>query len=532
MSNKYYNHSGEPVDLDRARAVQLRTEFAAIEQGFALVQQDIENALSSGSISIDCAQIINDNTVSTTTTYSSQKLVSGFAPINHTHTLRDLLPSGANAGQIVVYDGTRWVPDYPNNVMVKPKIVRSMTDSGVNDRDAYIDDRGVAYVFVGALNSWRRVGKLKIDRYGGSIACGLEHTIFLLEDGTCKAIGGNGSGRLGNGVLDGVYTTPVDVIGVSNCVAVAAGARHSVFLLADGTCMACGNNMYGQLGDGTTTNRATPVQVSGITNCVAISAGFSHTAFLLSDGTCKATGDNTHGQLGDGTTTSRTTPVNVSNITDCVSVSCGDFFTVFLMFDGTCKSVGYNATGQLGDGTRINRNLPVSVVGINNCSQISAGMSSVLFLTRDGKCKITGDYLLGNGEYILTPKIVDGIDNCVFVCSGRMGFFYHVVLSDGTCKGFGENSFGELGDGSRGTYRYLPVDVVGVSDCVAVYSGGKHTVFIKRDGTCLSTGLNDVGQLCDGTTTIRSIPVQAQITSVKVADPRPMYYFECTGVGA
>ena len=85
-------------------------------------------------------------------------------------------------------------------------------------------------------------------------------------------------------------------------------------LKSDGTVWAWGDNGYGQLGDGTTTDRTTPVQVSGLSGVTAIAAGCYHTVALKSDGTVWAWGYNGYGQLGDGTTTQRTTPVQVSGL--------------------------------------------------------------------------------------------------------------------------------------------------------------------------------------------------------------------------
>ncbi|MDA1048132.1 MAG: hypothetical protein O3A82_14535, partial [Verrucomicrobia bacterium] len=87
-------------------------------------------------------------------------------------------------------------------------------------------------------------------------------------------------------------------------------ADHSLFLKSDGSLHAMGRNTFGQLGDGTTTNRNTPVQVvsSGVTQ---IAAGQDHSLFLKSDGSLHAMGGNAYGRLGDGTTTNRTSPVQV-----------------------------------------------------------------------------------------------------------------------------------------------------------------------------------------------------------------------------
>ena len=98
----------------------------------------------------------------------------------------------------------------------------------------------------------------------------------------------------------------------------------------------------------------------------SISAGYIHTVFLLSDGTVRSVGYNVYGQLGDGTTTNRSTPVVTQGISNCISISAGNIHTVFLLSDGTVRSIGYNYYGQLGDGTTTNRSTPVVTQGISN----------------------------------------------------------------------------------------------------------------------------------------------------------------------
>ena len=85
---------------------------------------------------------------------------------------------------------------------------------------------------------------------------------------------------------------------------------------------------------------------------------------------------------------------------------------------------------------------------------------------------------------------------------------YSVALkTDGTIFAWGDNSQGQLGDGSQIT-RLSPVAVTGLSDVIAIAAGSLHTLAVKRDGSVWSWGSNGSGQLGDGTTTTRLAPVQ------------------------
>ena len=115
---------------------------------------------------------------------------------------------------------------------------------------------------------------------------------------------------------------PVEVLGLSNVIAVAAGEFFSLALLKNGTVLAWGRNDLGQLGNGRMTDSVVPVVVKGLTGVAAISAGGcggtseGHSLALLNTGKVRSWGDNLYGELGDGSTISSDVPVEVKGLSN------------------------------------------------------------------------------------------------------------------------------------------------------------------------------------------------------------------------
>ena len=159
----------------------------------------------------------------------------------------------------------------------------------------------------------------------------------------------------------------------SSAQTLAAGESHTVMRKQDGTVWAWGNNIYGQLGDGTTTPRSSPVQVPGLSNVSAIAARGHHTLALKQDGTVWAWGNNSSGELGDGTTTPRYSPVQVPGLSAVRATAAGHNHSLALKEDGTVWAWG------LSDGSTY-RTTPVQVLGLSNGSAITAGTVHTLAL--------------------------------------------------------------------------------------------------------------------------------------------------------
>jgi alpha-tubulin suppressor-like RCC1 family protein len=299
----------------------------------------------------------------------------------------------------------------------------------------------------------------------------------------------------------------------SGVAAIAVGYVHTVALKSDGTVWAWGAGGDGQLGDSTMNDSHVPVQVSGLSGVVAIAAGWSHSVALKSDGTVWAWGNNEYGQLGDGTTTRRLTPVQVSGLNDVVAIAAGgEHHTVALKSDGTVWAWGDNWHGQVGDGTYNNhRSTPVQVSGLSDVVAIATGGRHTIALKSDGTIWAWGDNYygqLGDGTYNndrYTPVQVSGLSGVIAIDGG--GLHTVALKSDGTVWAWGNNWYGQLGDGST-TDKHTPIQVSGLSGAVAIAAGAAHTVAVKSDGTVWAWGSNDQGQLGDGTTTERHTPVQ------------------------
>lgn len=246
---------------------------------------------------------------------------------------------------------------------------------------------------------------------------------------------------------------------VPESVNLSSGWAHACVLARNHTALCWGFNHFGQLGDGSTTDRASPSPVVGLAGAVELSAGVTHTCARLSNGTVACWGLNAHGELGDGSNTTRFVPVLAQPLGGVTQIASGDSFTCARLSNGTVACWGANEVGQLGDGTDIDRKVPTLVPGLTNVAEIAVGDAH----------------------------------GCARVTSG-------VVYC------WGASSSGQVGDGFL-TNHYRPAAVVSLHDAAAIYLGPQRSCALTREGTARCWGRNDVGQLGDGTRIARSTPL-------------------------
>lgn len=198
-----------------------------------------------------------------------------------------------------------------------------------------------------------------------AVAAGFQHTCALTSAGALSCWGRNEYGQLGDGsTLD--HATPAAVAGLASGVAdLLAGYFHSCALTSGGALSCFGRNFSGQIGDGTTTNRLTPVGVAGMGSgvlAVADTRG-THSCAIAAGGALRCWGSNAWGQVGDGTTTNRSTPVGVTGLASgVVAVAAGHDHSCAIASGGGVQCWGENRYGELGNGWDPSQETPVAVV--------------------------------------------------------------------------------------------------------------------------------------------------------------------------
>jgi len=274
--------------------------------------------------------------------------------------------------------------------------------------------------------------------------------------GQAWAWGLNDHGQLGDGTTT-KSQVPVKVLlpAGTTVTAVSAGRFHSLALTSAGHVLAWGENLRGELGDGTKTDSNVPVRAKlpRRVKVVAISAGFGHSLAVASSGQVFAWGNNQRGQLGDGSTADRLTPVRVHLPagTKVTAVSAGAIFSLALTSTGRVLAWGLNHRGQLGIGMTTDRHLPVRV-------KLPRGV------------KVTG------------------------IAAGYA--FGLAVTSAGKVFAWGNNDSGQLGDGTT-SGSDIPVRVhlpAGIK-VTAISAGADHSLALTAAGHVLAWGMNNFGQL-------------------------------------
>ena len=382
------------------------------------------------------------------------------------------------------------------------------------------------------------------------VTTGDYHSCARLANNQARCWGLNDEGQLGNNTTDDSPTAVVvkNVTGpgpLQNVVQVAAGEYHSCALLANGQVRCWGYNSSGQLGDGTNDDSERPVVVRNagdtgpLLNVRAITAETGGTCALLTSDQIRCWGEDDYGQLGNGAPAADTNlPVTVKGLggtgalTGVRSIEGGYDNNCAVLSNGQARCWGYNG-GALGNGDEADVFHPVVVKNIagggalTGVTQISQGGYHACVRLANGQARCWGDNedgQLGNGgntdtELPVVVRRVGGgaLTGVVSVFAADDTTCAQVTGGQARCWGF--DTSGENGDGTIGSPdgRKIPTPVRNLTNTgnltgiTQLHMQDAHACVRLSNGEARCWGANDYGQLGNGGTVDRPIPVRVQI---------------------
>jgi alpha-tubulin suppressor-like RCC1 family protein len=306
-----------------------------------------------------------------------------------------------------------------------------------------------------------------------------------------------------------------------------------------------GDNRLGDLGDGTTVSSGVPVAVAsggvlaGKTITQIASGDDADACALDSAGTAYCWGNNNRGQLGDGSTGgSSAVPVAVNAAgalagKKLTAITVGYGYACALDSAGAAYCWGDNRLGELGDGTSNSASVPVAVdtsglPGGGAFTQITAAFTHTCALAATGAAYCWGDNRfgeLGDGSAAgsARPVAVDSagaLAGKTITQIAAAGTFHTCALdSAGAAFCWGLNDFGQLGIGPRASSSVpAPVYTGGVlagKTLTQLAAGhGNNTCALDSAGAAFCWGPNESGQLGDGTGTGSNVPAAVSTSGV------------------
>ena len=311
-------------------------------------------------------------------------------------------------------------------------------------------------------------------------------------------------------------------------VTASVGGQHTCAITVDGTLLCWGYNNFGQLGDGTTTDRKVPTPVADSASFSVVSAGSDHTCALTPEGVAYCWGRNGSGQLGIGSDEGleiHPTPVNTE--ARFTSISAGTSHTCAIDTEGKAHCWGMNEFGALGvqgvgDCYYPCTRSPVEVDGGLRFTSVSVGSNHTCAVAVDGSIHCWGDNEFGqlgvstselcerehHDPHLCstTPVSVSGGTSWKDVSVGR----WHTcaLATNGRAHCWGHRLTGVLGDGiepdDSDEFRTEPAPVVGGLIFTGMSSGSHRTCAISTQGPTYCWG---EGHLGDGTGEDSSVPV-------------------------
>lgn len=337
---------------------------------------------------------------------------------------------------------------------------------------------------------------------------GTWHTMALRK-GVVFAWGKNTNGQLGEGTSgDRSIRTPV--VDLPSVASMTGGGFHSCATSTAGTVFCWGDNQYGQCGTDQSSLR--PLQVPTLSNVIHTEASDQHTCAVEKLGQVLCWGRNQLGQLNGTPGPDSVVPLVVPLPSSAVEVGAGTTFSCARLVGGSVWCWGNNSRGQLGSAGTVTGPLEVQVV--QDTRQLGVGTDFACALQASGTVQCWGSDQYGQhgaGKAAdQAPSKVLGIVDAVQIGSGL--FSACVLRKNANVMCWGRGEWGNLGTGqvyASGSGSNQAQDVASLNDVVGIAVGGLHVCARRSSGAISCWGLNETGQLGDGTGDSRNRPVSA-----------------------
>jgi alpha-tubulin suppressor-like RCC1 family protein len=347
------------------------------------------------------------------------------------------------------------------------------------------------------------------------VAAGRDATCARLVTGEVRCWGENPYGKLGAGDADIDHLRPAAVVGLRDAVHVAVGQDQACAVRATGEAVCWGDNLAGQLGNGTRHASAVPVAVAGVAVVVEAAAGSTFSCARLAAGGIRCWGGNALGSLGDGSTDERPGPVEVAEVGDAVRVvtTALGAHVCALRRSGGVICWGADGAGQAGRGLEEPWSPPAAVVNLDDAVDLAAGAQHTCALRRSGRvvCWGSGERgQLGDGRPVTIgrrraePAEVVDLADAVELAAGD--FHSCARRRSGAVVCWGDNEHGQLGQPPDYAPHARPAPVVGIDGTAGLALGAAHSCARLRSGAVVCWGTNARGQLGDGTRAERARP--------------------------
>jgi len=263
--------------------------------------------------------------------------------------------------------------------------------------------------------------------------------------------------------------TPTPVENVNDPILIDAGNADGFAIEANGTVKAWGSNRYGDLGDGSmkshTGEKAVTVDLPAGVQAVSLGESERSGYAVTSTGEVYDWGDNQNGDLCQGEQeTDIATPEKIAGLTEVVAAQGAEHHVLFLLADGQVEVCGWNNEGEDGLGSEVNEaRTPTLLPGVADIVEMSASPKGSTLLNSSGEVFVFGSNK--GGQDGLGKKVRQADEPTRLPLPGPASEVsngggtpesHTLVLVEGVPYGWGLNELGQIGDGTT-TNKLTPV---------------------------------------------------------------------------